>query len=168
MRKPGSNEFSETLEEVDFAFIGTPLKNVFYLESELEFLNERGEGADVLVKVDSILKGDFKSDTVFVNQVDVGNCLKMFKLGNTYLIIGFEIKQYKNIPTPMIMPDNDLSPPPPPPPFTFNEGIVTDESPTSEYADFNNDLLKRYTAMTTDQCLSFSSGTKISTEFLDK
>ena len=165
---PTKENFKETLLEVDFAFVGTPLKNVFYLESELEYLDNRGTGADILVKVDSVLKGNFKSDTVYVNQVDAGNCLKMFKLGESYLIIGFEIKGYKNVPAPLPTPVGDDSPPPPPPPVTFENGIVIDGATTTEYVDFQNQMLERYTTLTTDQCLSFNSNSKIAGELLKK
>ncbi|MEO9801909.1 MAG: hypothetical protein ABJF04_01620 [Reichenbachiella sp.] len=160
--------FKETLLKVDFAFVGTPLKKVLYFESELEYPDNRGTGADILVKVDSVLKGNYKSDTVYVNQVDVGNCLKMFKLRESYLIIGFEIKQYKNVPAPLPIPVSDDLPPPPPPPVTFENGVVINVATTTEYIDFQSEMLERYTTLTTDQCLSFSSNSRIARELLSK
>ena len=81
----------------DYVIIGTIIENVHHDEQFKLYLDKNNYGREVKIKVDSVLKGTINSKYVIVNQTDEGNCFRSFKFGKKYLIVGYQIKGYKNI-----------------------------------------------------------------------
>ncbi|MBO9700999.1 MAG: hypothetical protein J7604_12370 [Sporocytophaga sp.] len=133
----------------DLVIIGHPIQNIdttYYRSKNPKFI-----GITILVKVDSVLKGELKSDTIFINQTTNGNCSENFIHNEQYLIFGDQIKTYENLG----ITDNG-----------FGEDFY-EESKTLKFEDRFNmiDTFRKYTdkyyTIYTSGCISFMKDSSI-------
>ncbi len=134
----------DLLEHSDVLIIGHPIKNI---DSDFISPNLNYMGTMILFKVDSLIKGELRSDTIFINQETMGNCAQNFIPNETYVIFGNQIKKYETVDI------NDH--------YSTTGYIKKNE--TLKFRDTNfllttfETLTKKYYTITTNQCISFSS-----------
>lgn len=128
----------------DLVVIGHPIKNI---DDNFISANPKYMGTMILFKVDSIIKGELKSDTIFINQETIGNCSQYFMPNEKYVIFGNQIKHYKTI------AKNDH--------FTFANYCKKNKTVTLYNNNKNlqvyKNLTEKYYTISTDQCISFTS-----------
>jgi hypothetical protein len=104
----------------------------------------------VKLELDSVLKGDYSNRQFFYsNQTGAGNCVKIFKQGETVLILGFELNRFERIeqekqdvryaPPPIF--DRQLN-------GTFRSSIFDEAA-----VDYWNNLANQSLVIHTNQCL---------------
>ncbi|MFD2036197.1 hypothetical protein ACFSKL_15445 [Belliella marina] len=92
--KYDSKYFKEQIERADFVFVGKPIKNVGVHSQRINQLDEEGIGYNVLFKVDSVIKGELKSQEVIIDQWNDGSCANTFKIGEKYIVFGIDYKMH--------------------------------------------------------------------------
>ncbi|SDL86483.1 hypothetical protein SAMN04488034_1192 [Salinimicrobium catena] len=147
----------ELFEKSDYIIIGTAIINSEF-ESQFEkFLNTKNKGTNVLLQVESVLKGDVKlKEKLFVYQFQT-SCTRIFQIGEKYLIFGEKIEKFTQAEIDRTH-SGELSPPPPPP--SVNDGLVKLYTHEKEEVKLLNDQILRYKTITTDQCTSLSVESK--------
>ncbi len=130
--------------DADFIFYGTALTSI-YLHSELtEFYNNRKNGYNVIIKIDSVIKGDLKiGDEVIIYQ-NSGNCNELFNYGERKLIIGHKITKFR-ISSTLEM--------------DYKEGIVLGQQSEKENK-FYNQAIQSKTGVWTNSCQVYTPNSR--------
>lgn len=141
---PSESIIKNLSENSDVVIFGHPIKNV---NDTFVSPNPKYMGTTILFKVESVLKGELKSDTIFINQETMGNCSMHFMPNEKYVIFGKQIKSYETIGA------NDYS----------SSTQYSYQSKTLKFRDSDNslpifkNLTSKYYTITTSQCISFTS-----------
>ncbi|MEP2772510.1 MAG: hypothetical protein ABJH05_10190 [Fulvivirga sp.] len=132
------------MDNSDLIFYGSAITSI-YLEPELtEFYNNRNNGYNVIVKIDSVIKGDLNvGDEVLIYQ-NSGNCDELFYYGERKLILGNTITKFKTSPTLEI---------------DFNEGTVLGHQ-SEEENKFYNQTIQNKTGIWTNSCQVYTPNSK--------
>ncbi|MEP2771604.1 MAG: hypothetical protein ABJH05_05620 [Fulvivirga sp.] len=139
------------INDVDLIFYGSATTSI-YLEQELtKFYNNRNNGYNVIMKIDSVIKGDLNvGDEVLIYQ-NSGDCDELFNYGEQKLILGNTITKFKTSPTLEI---------------DFNEGVVLDHQSEKE-TKFYNQAIESKTGIWTNSCNVYTPNSKIYLRLLD-
>jgi len=158
----------ELINEVEFVIIGHAINNVGFNSEVNSMWNQRQKGFNVLIKIDSVIKGRLDSKTVVVKQFG-GNCDQIFEFGEQYLIVGNQLKKFVNG-TPKNQRTNDEELPPtslpPPPPPSINDQAVTFYDSSNEEVGYWNKLANEQVILNTSMCSSFFITSKNASYFL--
>ena len=142
---------STIFKNADFVVVGKAVTNVDFEPQFVQLMNLDQKGADVLVQVDSVLKGDIKvNEKLFIYQFG-GSCTRLFQFGESYLIFGNSIKKFKEGKYTGKASKGEI-PPPPPPPYVINEELEIYAD--NEVVKFLNKQTQKYKTITTDLCSS--------------
>jgi len=159
---------SELMNEVDFVIIGHAIKNVGFNSEVNGMWDQRHRGYNVLIEIDSVIKGNAVSKTVIVKQFG-GNCDQIFEFGEKYLIVGNRLNKFVNR-TPIKertneeeLPPNSLPPPPPP---SINNKTVTFYNNSDNEVQFWNELANEHEVLNTSMCSSFELTSRNANYFL--
>jgi hypothetical protein len=158
----------QMINEVDFVVIGHAIKNIGSNPEVNKMWDQLNQGYNVLIEIDSIVKGNLKSKTIFVRQFG-GNCDQIFKFGEQYLIVGNQLEKFvyrtpksrKN--KKVEIPTTDM---PPPPPSVYSKTAIFYDS-SQEEVSFWNELAYEQIIVNTSMCSSFYVTSKIASFFLD-
>lgn len=148
------SRYQELVDQYDAIVIGTPIEVVVHDDELKSMWTKAKQWTEVKIKIEKVLKGKIDSDFIVVNQFGNGNCGRMFKLGENYLIFGDRINTFS-------MGDNykstipDPSPPPPPPPNEFKNGIMTCHSQEQKEVEFWKNISRREFVIFSSYCISF-------------
>lgn len=158
----------ELMKEVEFVIIGHAVKNIGS-NVELNRMWDKGNrGYNVLIEIDSVLKGNLDSKTIVVHQFG-GNCDQNFEFGEQYLIVGNKLEQFVNG-TPKKKKTNKreipLSSMPPPPPSLYSKTAIFYDSSDDEIK-YWNELANEKIIINTSMCSSFYATSKIASYFLN-
>lgn len=142
----------ELFEKADYVIIGTPISNSAF-DSRTELCaNMENVGANVLLQVESVFKGDVEiNENLFIYQFQT-SCTQIFQMGEKYLIFGKKIIRFTKAKSEN-KNSGELSPPPPPP--SVKNGLIELYADNKEVKFLNNQTLK-YKTITTDKCSSIS------------
>ena len=116
---------------------------------------------NVIFKIDSVIKGPADLDQIIINQFTTGNCVKIFEIGEQYLITGLKIEKFvlrldqKN--------SEDKLAPPPPNRIEENKVICYDCKPKE--LEYWNGLARTNFIVSTDQCRSFKANSEMANYF---
>ena len=101
------NEFKES---VDFIFIGTVMNHNRMNENEYydRLWETNEESYEIIVKVERVIKGEIKSDFVYITQTLSGNCSRLFKKGEKYVFSGYHIRKFIDL-TPEAVKGKSIS-----------------------------------------------------------
>lgn len=141
---PNEAILKDLTENSDLVVFGHPIKNI---NDTFISDNPKYMGTMILFKVDSLIKGELKSDTIFINQQTVGNCSQNFMPNEQYVIFGNQIVQYETI------AKNDY----------YAHADYIKKNKTLKFHNSNNtlpifeNLTKKYVTITTSQCVSFTN-----------
>ncbi|WP_029038007.1 hypothetical protein [Salinimicrobium xinjiangense] len=145
------------MKKLTDVIIGTAIINPD-LDSQFDkSLNAKNKGINVLLQVESVIKGDVKlKEKLFIYQFQT-NCTQIFQIGEKYLIFGEKIEKFTKA---KINKKNsgELSPPPPPP--SVKNGLIELYTHEKEEVKLLNDQILKYKTITTDQCTSLSVDSK--------
>lgn len=160
---------NELMNEVEFVIIGHAVRNIGFNSEVNGMWDQRNRGYNVLIEIDSVIKGDVDSKAVIVKQFG-GNCDQIFEFGEQYLIVGNQLDKFVNR-TPRYERTNDeelppTSLPPPPPPSIYDK-TVTFYSNSDEEVKFWNGLANEQIILNTSMCSSFFVTSKKASYFLD-
>lgn len=148
---------SELMNEVEFVIIGHAVSNVGFNSEVNGMWDQRNKGYNVLIEVDSVIKGNVNSKTVVVKQFG-GNCDQIFQFGEKYLIVGNQFDKFVNR-TPKYERTNEEELPPtslpPPPPPSINDKTVIFYNNSDEEVQFWNELANEQIILNTSMCSSF-------------
>lgn len=159
----------EIMKEVDFVVVGRAIKNVGFSQEVNSRWDKENRGFDVQFEVDSIIKGDLMSKSLIVKQFG-GNCDQIFKFGEQYLVIGYEIEKFidktpkQRKPKKGEIPENQI---PPPPPSVYSRTAVFYNSGHKEVSFWNNKA-KKNIVLETSMCSSFPIDSATAGYFLKK
>lgn len=159
---------SELMNEVEFVIIGHAVSNVGFNSEVNGMWDQRNKGYNVLIEVDSVIKGNVNSKTVVVKQFG-GNCDQIFGFGEQYLIVGNQLDKFVNR-TPKYERTNDEELPStslPPPPPSINDKTVTFYSNSDEEVKFWNGLANEQIILNTSMRSSFFVTSKKASYFLN-
>lgn len=154
------------MDEVDFLVIGHAVKNIGFNPEVNEMWDNRNQGYNVLIEVDSIVKGNLKSKTIYVRQFG-GDCDQIFKFGEQYLIVGNQLAKFVLRSTKRRRNKKGEIPPtdmPPPPPSIYSKTAIFYDSNKKEVS-YWNELANEQIIVSTSMCSSFSVTNKIATYF---
>lgn len=151
----GSSD-KKMFENADFVIIGTAMVNPD-LDSRLnEFSNTPGKGSNVLLQVESVVKGDVKvKERIFIYQFQ-SSCTQVFHFAKKYLIFGKKIEKFTQG-NHSSQNGGELSPPPPP--TSVDCGLVELYTDVKKVNLLNNQVAK-YKTIKTDMCTSLSTDSK--------
>ncbi|BDD05178.1 hypothetical protein [Aureibacter tunicatorum] len=142
---------SRIFDKAEYIAIGRAIGLASYDEAFLDNFEENTGGFDVYFQIDSVLKGEFKSKIIVINQMHEGSCRKFFRFGEDYLIIGSEVKKFmhynayeeKNLPSPA-------------PPCPGMTEVLPLFFPAEKYqADFWNSLINKFGVFVASSCSTF-------------
>lgn len=157
----------ELMNEIDFVIIGHAIRNVGFNSEVNGMWDQRNRGYNVLIEIDSVIKGNAVSKTVIVKQFG-GNCDQIFEFGEQYLIVGNRINKFVNR-TPIKERTNDEELPPnslPPPPPSINDKTVTFHNNSDDEVQFWNELVNEQVILNTSMCSSFQLTSMTANYFL--
>lgn len=158
----------QMINEVDFVLIGHAIKNIGFNSEENEIRDQRNQGYDVLIEIDSIVKGNLKSKTIFVRQFG-GNCDQIFKFGEQYLIVGNQLEKFV-LRTPKRRKNKKgeipLTDMPPPPPSAYSKTAIFYDS-SQEEVSYWDELAEQQIVVSTSRCSSFYVTSKTASYFLN-
>ncbi len=147
-----SEESKQNLyDKSDYVIKGHLLKNVL---PDFSSRNKRYLGTDILLKVDSIYKGNFPADTIFIMQ-ERGNCVMHFIDNNEYWVFGDIVNKIELY--------NDS--------LGLSEGY---DSQTKTFQLFDNQpvlelyksLQTKYLTLQTNQCTTFQLENRMMIDFV--
>ena len=147
----------ELANEVEFVIIGHAVKNVEFYSEVNRMWDQREQGYNVLIEVDSVVKGNVKSKNIVIKQFG-GNCDQIFEFGEQYLIIGNQLEKFINK-TPKrpktIEGEIPLTSVPPPPPSIHDTKVYLFNNEKEE-VDYWNKLANESIIINTSMCSSFA------------
>ena len=159
----------ELMEEVEFVVIGRAVKNIGFNREVNSIWDQEKKGFDILFEVDSVLKGDVKSEFLIVKQFE-GNCDQIFKFGVKYLVLGNELERFVNL-TPKQSNSRKREIPesyiPPPPPSIYSK-ILAINNMSQKEVNFWNKKAKKNLILRTSMCSSFTTNSNSARYFLKK
>ena len=143
----------EMFEKADYVIIGTAMANPDLDSRWDEFSDTPGKGSNVILQVESVVKGDVKvKEKIFIYQFQ-SSCTQVFYFGKKYLIFGKKIEKFTQG-NHSSQNGGELSPPPPPP--SVDCGMVElyiDE----KKVNLLNKQVAKYKTIKTDMCTSLST-----------
>jgi hypothetical protein len=143
----------EMFEKADYVIIGTAIVNPDLDSRWDEFSDTPGKGSNVLLQVESVIKGDVNvKEKIFIYQFQ-SSCTQVFHFGKKYLIFGEKIEKFTQG-NHSSQNGGALSPPPPPP--SVDCGIVELYTDKKKVNLLNNQVAK-YKTIKTDMCTSLST-----------
>ena len=140
----------------DIIVLASALEKVEYSASDQRPIN-------IIFKVDSIIKGPTNLKRIVINQWSTGNCVKIFNLGEQYLITGLEIKEFIFKQSDQDTSSEKLIPPPPPNQIERSKMICYDYD--VEEVEYWNELARNHLVVSTDQCRSFRANGEMAKYF---
>jgi hypothetical protein len=159
----------ELMNEVDFVIIGHAIRNVGFNSEVNGMWDQRKRGYNVLIEIDSVIKGKAVSKTVIVKQFG-GNCDQIFEFGEQYLIVGNRLNKFVNRTSIKKRTNDEELPPnslPPPPPPSINDKTVTFHNNSDDEVQFWNELANEQVILNTSMCSSFQLTSRTANYFLD-
>ncbi|MGV3586919.1 MAG: hypothetical protein ACO1OF_07970 [Adhaeribacter sp.] len=99
-------DIARMISNADIVVEGIPYSVINQNNSSSE--NLKKDGPNILFSVTSVIKGNLNQKIIAINQGELGNCAEFYKIGNRYLIFGYEIKGFRSK-----KKSNDNLPPPP-------------------------------------------------------
>ncbi len=148
-------------KKADFVLLGTAVENVHHNDSIKAFFDSEKSGLHVKFKVEKIYKGKLETDFVFVNQFETDNCIRSFKFGEKYIVVGTRINQFESL-RPFsedVFREEEIFetvPSPPPAPIgglTLNK--LKCHNIEMELIDHWNKIVEKEIVVYTNQCASF-------------
>ena len=141
----GANEaiIKDLSANSDLVVVGHAIKNI---DSNFISDNPKYMSTMILFKVESVLKGELKSDTIFINQETMGNCSQHFMPNEKYVIFGNQIKNYETVKADDYSVSTD---------YYRKSKTLKFRDPYNQLVVFKN-LTKKYYTITTNQCVSFT------------
>lgn len=158
------------LEDYEYAIIGSAIKNINYDPEVNEMWDNFKQGYEVVIVVDSVIKGHLSSKTIIINQFSNGNCSQLFEFGKPYLILGNRLTKFINR-TPELPEQKDGEIPvslPPPPPNSIRNSAMYCYYIGQEEIDNWNELAAEYLIVYTNQCVSFNAKSQYARYFLNQ
>lgn len=86
----------ELAKNAEYIIVGNPVENLHHNDSIKRKWDSENFGMEVKLKVVKVIKGDVKSEFVYINQFEVDNCRTPLKFGEQYIIIGTRILSFEN------------------------------------------------------------------------
>jgi hypothetical protein len=155
-------EAKELIKLADYVLIGEAIENAHYNDT-LKILKDKEKyGVEVKFKVEKIVKGKLNSDYVYINQFETGNCIRAFKYGNKYVIVGTRILKFENV-----RPDNkeifnfeeeipeSFQYPPPPPIAGLTINKMNCYNIENALVKYWNNMAENEVVIYTNQCAAF-------------
>jgi multimeric flavodoxin WrbA len=159
------SRYQELVDQYDAIVIGTPIEVVVHDDELKSMWTKAKQFTEVKIKIEKVLKGKIDSGFIVVNQFGTGNCGRMYKFGENYLIFGDRINsfsmgdKYKStIPDPC---------PPPPPPNEFINGTMTCHSEEEKEVEFWKNISRKEFVIFSDYCISFYTNSDLGKEMID-
>lgn len=151
------------IKNYDYVFVGSAVEVLHFDDDIRTLISERDKGySEVLFKVDSMIKGDYKLKQIVINQFDQGSCSEWFKIGDQFVIVGNRIE---NVIWNGGKKEDFLSlEEVPPAPSGYNNSIQIREN-RKAYRYWKR-LARRNTIVTTAMCSTFKMGTEYADLFL--
>ncbi len=158
------------LKDYEFAIIGSAIKNINYSPEINEMWDSSKQGYEVVIVVDSVIKGDLSSKEIVINQFSNGNCSQIFEFGKPYLILGNRLSTFINRTPDLLEPEDGeiLVEYPPPPPNSIQNSTMYCFNNDQEEIDYWNELASEYLVLYTSQCVSFETSRRYASYFLKK
>lgn len=147
---------NELMNEVEFVVIGHAIRNVGVNSEVNSTWDQRGRGYNVLIEIDSVIKGDINSKTLIIRQFG-GSCDQMFEFDEQYLIVGNQLENFVNG-TPKRDKDKEGEIPPtsmPPQPPSVHSKTATFYESSDEEVIYWNALANHQIILNTSICSSF-------------
>lgn len=143
----------DLFDESDVVLAGVPIRSV----SPEKWLNKRFVGINVLLRVTRRYKGQLRADTVLVLQEEEGNCARRFLPQDTVIIFGRTVRQVRKVPRDE---DTDIESG-----LDDSTHVYYLDRPSRYYHRFRR-LQRRYSTLTTSQCVSFTRRNSLATAFM--
>ncbi|VAW26789.1 hypothetical protein MNBD_BACTEROID06-552 [hydrothermal vent metagenome] len=137
----------------DIIFIGKVIGSDNWNPYVVEMWDKERRGSDVIIQVESVIKGNIKkNDLIFVYQ-SAGSCTESFEYGSTHLIFGNRILKIHQL-EEKLDSSTELPPPGPDESGLQEEGVYKTNA-DGEPIDFLRKQIQKYTVIDTDMCRSF-------------
>jgi len=159
-------------KQANFVLVGIAIENVHYNDSVKLERNMRNYGRDVKFKVIKIIKGELKSNYVYLNQFE-SDCPISYKFGEQYVIVGTQIKEFENE-RPFSETDYnnhkifDVILPPPRQIGGMTIAKMRCFNVEKELVDYWNSIVKNEIVLFTQQCSSFYATSRYGKYFSKK
>ncbi len=146
-------------QSIDYIFIGTVVDNINLEENEnIDLYWEKNNHYfEVIIKVEKVIKGNLKSEFIYISQFGVGNCARNFRNSKKYIISGSKVNGFIDS-TPSEEEDmfsetdsNFIKPLE----IEFNNNIFYTKNLMFDYIRWN-ELAQRETIILTSICISGS------------
>jgi hypothetical protein len=142
------------IEHSDIIFIGKVIESDNWNPFTVEKCNKERRGSDVIIKVDSVIKGNIrKNELLFIYQ-SAGSCTENFRYESTHLIFGNQIIKIHKV-RKELKQANEAPPSQYPSEYGLQEGGVYKTNADGEPLNFLRKQVKKYTVIDTDMCRSF-------------
>ncbi len=158
------------LKNYEFSIIGSAIKNINYNTEDNEWWDSSKQGYEVVIVIDSVIKGDLSSKEIVINQFSNGNRSQLFEFGKSYFILGNRLNKFINR-TSKLLEQKDGEIPvslPPPPPNSIRNSTMYCYNNDQEEIDYWNELAAEYLILYTFQCVSFKASSQHASYFLKK
>lgn len=159
---------NELMHEVEFIITGHAVSNVGFNSEVNGMWDQRSKGYNVLIEIDSVIKGNVDSKTLIVKQFG-GNCDQIFEFGEQYLIVGNQLDKFVNrTPRRRKTKEGEIPPtsmPSPPPSVHSKTAIFYDSS--DEEVGFWNEQANKQVILNTSMCSSFYVTSRNASYFLN-
>lgn len=160
---PGNKEeLAKMIENADIVVEGTPNSLIKHNISSKKSETMKKEGINILFNVTSVIKGNLKKKMIAINQGESRNCAQLYKIGNRYLVLGYEIKGFKSKKKQYNSAiKSNINLPPPPGGEIDKNGILTSFNYDKVEVDYWEILIKTYKVYTTTSCSTFHPNSEI-------
>lgn len=156
---PSSSNIEEWIEDADLIIEGEYIKDIDWRSSDSDSLNATTQGIHIYFKVNKVIKGQLKSDTVAINQWGNGNCTKIFKKEEEYIVFGYEVKGFQSLRGDYYQKydSSDDIPPQPPLDILAEDKLLKTYYSGNQEVNYWNEIANQYKVVQTSSCSAFSS-----------
>lgn len=144
-------------------FSGTVITADSWNEYMLDQSNQKKEGSEVYMRVDSVIKGNLKIGQVIYIYQTSGGCMEIFEYDSKKLVFGRIMKKVNFID----QESDTTSILPPEPSFGLKKDGSYTISDNSDLFNFLNIKLRRYSVIDTDMCSTFKYNSKTYQEVIN-
>ncbi|WP_026463821.1 hypothetical protein [Adhaeribacter aquaticus] len=150
---------AKLISDADIVVEGTPYSII--KSNKYSGDNQKKEGVNLLFDVTSIIKGNLNNKVLAINQEIFGGCAEYYKIGNRYLLFGYEIKGFQSKKKESNNSKRPIDLPPGMGEGIDKNGIFTSFTYDKIEINYWEKLLIKYRVFTTSSCSTFEPNSDI-------